>query len=1157
MLNAAARAADFGWDAGGGLDNSWGNMANWLPDGLPGSNDNIVLTGTSANGPLTVDLNGTRRINRIESNGASGDYTFGNSAAGALEMFLAGGNVLMNQTAGSNLIVDADILFESSNATFRFNGFSAGDNSGQILINGDVRPSNFAAGAQTLVLTSTNKTLADRVMVNGVISDGPSATLSLVAGLDSGTLAGTIDHAAEVSLTGLNTYTGPTVVTGAKLKFNSIGNVGGGPSSLGAPTSVANGTISVGASDIGAAGTLRYVGTDPAGHSSDRVIHLPSFNSGGTIEASGVGPLILSGGTTTVGSTTTRTLTLAGDNLSDNVFSGVIAAAAGSGVQQLVKNGQGTWVLTAANTYEGDTTVNAGQLVLRGPSATIGPSVAGALNINASGLFILDGGTVRANDFNQTGLFSFKSGELELISGNTTTGAQAFAIGTDGVGRLVLSGGSNNFAAVTLHGSDDDLIISGGGTFGFNTLDNSAGGDFSAINANVQINGGQITTTHGEIRSRIQGTGGLTKIGPGVLDLTNSTIGSIYTGPTNIEGGTLRLISLSTVNSLPDTSPVTIATGAVLDITQMSGGETIGRLIGAGTILTADNRNLTVNTTAAASFAGTISGAGDLTKLGTAAQTFSGVSTYTGSTTVAAGTLLLAAGGSLDGTENVFVSGSGTVMTIGGGSVVTPGVFRAENSGTTLNLSSGSLAAQQLDTASGTSYLSTFNWTGGTIHLGSLTRISGSVARDDQPFRNALTLTAAKTLIVDGLLAVDSGGTLNIDGGSVIADDITTSSGLFGAVHGTINFNSGTMRFGNNQTFDAAFADRMDVQTPLQSGRTLEVLATATFDTPITLAGGTLTVNDVGNPHNLVLDSGTFNVAVGALAVPASETVDASTGMTINASGGLAVPAAAEFNAIGTTLNADAASTNDGQINAINSTLNFTGGLSGGGVMNLIGTTVSGTVNLAGDGLVTTSGNTTFNADILGEGELAVTSGVTTLGAGAGRVIVVDDVSVGSARLDLTDNKLIVTGGDAGTWIGSNYTGIAGLVDAGRGSAGNALWDGSGIITSDTRAINGDLVSIGVAKVSEVRSINDIETTTFAGQTVLGADVLAMVTWGGDATMDGKINIDDYGIIDGNINRQGTPLSTAGGVGVAAVPEPGAVGLLVGLILARGRRCRG
>jgi MYXO-CTERM domain-containing protein len=63
----------------------------------------------------------------------------------------------------------------------------------------------------------------------------------------------------------------------------------------------------------------------------------------------------------------------------------------------------------------------------------------------------------------------------------------------------------------------------------------------------------------------------------------------------------------------------------------------------------------------------------------------------------------------------------------------------------------------------------------------------------------------------------------------------------------------------------------------------------------------------------------------------------------------------------------------------------------------------------------------------------------------------------------------------------------------------------------------------------------------------------------GDFNYDGKINIDDYGIIDGNINRQGMPFLTVGvpdSAGMAAVPEPSLalpVILLAGLT---GRRRR-
>jgi hypothetical protein len=67
----------------------------------------------------------------------------------------------------------------------------------------------------------------------------------------------------------------------------------------------------------------------------------------------------------------------------------------------------------------------------------------------------------------------------------------------------------------------------------------------------------------------------------------------------------------------------------------------------------------------------------------------------------------------------------------------------------------------------------------------------------------------------------------------------------------------------------------------------------------------------------------------------------------------------------------------------------------------------------------------------------------------------------------------------------------------------------------------------------------------------------------GDFNYDGKINVDDYGIIDFNIGIQGPPFSTAmglDGMSAAVVPEPAAgsvTALAVGLLIRRQRRwCR-
>src|SRR5205814_4998587 len=114
------------------------------------------------------------------------------------------------------------------------------------------------------------------------------------------------------------------------------------------------------------------------------------------------------------------------------------------------------------------------------------------------------------------------------------------------------------------------------------------------------------------------------------------------------------------------------------------------------------------------------------------------------------------------------------------------------------------------------------------------------------------------------------------------------------------------------------------------------------------------------------------------------------------------------------------------------------------------------------------------------------------------------------------------------------------------------------------------------------------DTATFGGQVVTGSDTLVMYTYGGDANLDGKINVDDYGhidssiplgiagwfngdfnydgkinvddygIIDSNVPIQGAPFPTGSGAGlngVSAVPEPATLSVLsLGAAALLGRR---
>ena len=221
-------------------------------------------------------------------------------------------------------------------------------------------------------------------------------------------------------------------------------------------------------------------------------------------------------------------------------------------------------------------------------------------------------------------------------------------------------------------------------------------------------------------------------------------------------------------------------------------------------------------------------------------------------------------------------------------------------------------------------------------------------------------------------------------------------------------------------------------------------------------------------------------------------------------------------------------------------------------------------------------------------------AGPVSISAGAVRVIADGSASgtskIGAltvsngAKLDLTNNKLITTS-LVGTLVGSTYTGVTGLIQSGRN--GNA-WNGAtGIITSMSDAANSNFTTLAVARASDVRASTATATTTWGGQTITGTDTLVMYTYGGDATLDGKLNIDDYvridsglaggltgwsngdfnydgkvniddytTVIDANIGNQNGTFFTADGFssGVSAIPEPAAGGLFVlwaGLLVRR------
>jgi len=215
---------------------------------------------------------------------------------------------------------------------------------------------------------------------------GGSGANSISGKLIDGTGALSVTVAGSWTLSGSNTYSGTTAPASGILSFNSIGNVNGGPSALGNPSSVANGTMVIGnGNNI----TLLYTGS---GHSSDRVINIHGSSSAIAIQADGTGPLVLNGSVTRVWSGA-ETLTLKGRNSGSNTIAGAIADG-GGGTIALAKYGIGTWVLSGSNTFTGGTSLNGGGTLILDYSTQNNSKLAdGQVLTLGDGKFTLSGGS--------------------------------------------------------------------------------------------------------------------------------------------------------------------------------------------------------------------------------------------------------------------------------------------------------------------------------------------------------------------------------------------------------------------------------------------------------------------------------------------------------------------------------------------------------------------------------------------------------------------------------------------------------------------------------------------------------------------------------------------------------------------------------------------
>lgn len=403
-------------------------------------------------------------------------------------------------------------------------------------------------------------------------------------------------------------------------------------------------------------------------------------------------------------------------------------------------------------------------------------------------------------------------------SGPGASASNVLSLDKTGVGKWILSGnntytgtttltlGTFGFAHSSAFGVGGNIIFKGG-TLQYNgvSTDLSARIKSSTSAIIIDTNGQSVTFASALANTN---TSGLTKTGLGTLTLNAS---ALYTGATSVAGGTLVT---GTANIIPDTSAVTVASGAVL---LLGGNETVGSIAGAGTyningyVFTVGGDNSTT------SFSGNITGTnGQLVKNGTGVLTLSGSNTYTGNTTINAGTIVFQTK-SAASTSTITTTGTGGIgLGVGAGpnDWTVSDIVTLFNAGTVGSLTVSATANIAVDTSSGNVTISdalsssrtllkvganTLTLSGGSSYTGSTVILNGTIATSGAnklPDTSAINISSGATLSLGGNDTVGSvagAGSIALGANTLTTGADNTSTTLSGVISGTGSvFKTGT-----------------------------------------------------------------------------------------------------------------------------------------------------------------------------------------------------------------------------------------------------------------------------------------------------------------------------------------------------------------------------
>ncbi|EDE1813364.1 autotransporter outer membrane beta-barrel domain-containing protein, partial [Salmonella enterica subsp. enterica serovar Enteritidis] len=608
--------------------------------------------------------------------------------------------------------------------------------------------------------------------------------------------------ADTLTLSGSNSYTGGTTISGGTLVASNVEALGTGDVTNNATLELNTGGDFI--NNIGGTGRVEKSGDDTLTLSGSNTYTGGTLINGGTLVASNVEAL----GTGDV--TDNATLALNTGGTFDNAISG-------SG--QVVKSGDETLTLSGTNSYTGGTTISGGTLVATNVEALGSGDVTddATLELNTGGTFDNaisgSGQVVKSGDkmLTLSGANSYSGGTL--ISDGTLVASNVEALGTGDVtnnATLELNTGGDFTNNISGSGQveksgDDALTLSGANSYSGGTLIS----DGTLVASNVEALGtGDVTddatlelNTGGDFDNAISGSGQVVKSGDETLTLSGS---NTYTGGTLISSGTLvandvnalgtgdvtdnAVLELNTggdfINSIGGTGRVEKSGDETLTLSgsnTYTGGTTIndGTLVatsvdalGSGDVT--DNATLELNT--GGDFTNNIGGTGRVEKSGDGTLTLSGSNTYTGGTTINDGTLVAT-----------------SVDALGTGDVTDDATLELNTGGDFDNAISGS--GQVVKSGDETLTLSGANsYTGGTTISGGTLVASNVEALGSGDIDNyaSLQLNASGQFVTANLTTHDNATTAIGAGSALRANTLTQEANSTLAVHLT-DSNSGAI----------------------------------------------------------------------------------------------------------------------------------------------------------------------------------------------------------------------------------------------------------------------------------------------------------------------------------------------------------------------------